>query len=487
MGRHQALIPIGVGAGLFGAAALAGPLLAAGGVLAVALAAAVYVWPIIGLGMMVISGTALQILGSENVTGLPLSFSKIAGALTLSVWLARSILQRIPITWSPLLPALAAFVFAVWAAGFVSPDAGEAREGVMRYIQLALLTFMIANIAGENERTLDLAVIALTASMTVSATIGLMEFLLPSLALESDDPSQGGGNIGAVIDRDSLDGVDIKRVTGGVSESNWFSYMLVAVVPVNLYLFHRYAGRAARFLILAAATLQSIGIVISLTRSGIMALGVTVAWLALRGRLPAKPLLMVAFLSAVGFLAWNPAGLERIYSIEYAREGGSTNLRAYLLRGGAALVQERPVTGWGYNQFGANFMKWLASEPSLPDEISAWERDMENRVAQGIERIEWIMPHNTAVQVWVEFGLPGMVAFCTLYVLMLLDLRLVLRLGDPPRGLLADCLVASALGFLVCAIFGHLALAKIIWMLAGYSAALRRVAFDPATKQGATA
>jgi O-antigen ligase len=160
-------------------------------------------------------------------------------------------------------------------------------------------------------------------------------------------------------------------------------------------------------------------------------------------------------------------------------------MRAYLLRGGAALVQERPITGWGYNQYGANFLRWLSDEPDLPGEIMAWERHMEDRIAQGIERPEWIMPHNTAVQVWVEFGLLGILAFSAFYLLMLRDLRLVRRFGDPPRSLLADCLVASSLGFLVCAAFGHLALAKTIWILAGYAAAVRRVAFDPAARGNA--
>ncbi len=45
-----------------------------------------------------------------------------------------------------------------------------------------------------------------------------------------------------------------------------------------------------------------------------------------------------------------------------------------------------------------------------------------------------------------------------------------------PQQLLADCLVAASLGFLVCSMFGHLALAKVVWLLAGYAAALRRVA-----------
>lgn len=478
MAQPRPLIPAAVGLGLFSAAALVGPMIAAGGILAVGLAAAIYAWPIIGLGLMVLSGSALQILGSEQITGLPASLGKIAGALTLLVWLLRSVLLRIPVTWSPQMPALLGFIAAVCAAGLVAPDRGEAMEGVFRYAQLALLTLMIANIAGESQRALDLSVIAFTACMTLSALIGLAEFTLPSLTLESDDPSQDGSNIGAIVDRDSLDGVEIKRVSGGVSEANWFSYMLVAVVPLNLYLFHRFAGRAARLAILAAATLQSVGIVISFTRSAIIALAFTTIYLVIRGRLPLKPLLLAGFVGAAGFVAWNPAGLERIYSIDYAQKG-STNYRAFLLSGAAALVKERPVRGWGYNQFGPNFMIWLRTQSDLPEEITAWERQIEDRVASGAERAEWIMPHNTLLQVWVEFGLAGLLAFGALLLLLVRDLRQALRVGDAPQRLLADCLIGSTLGFVVCAAFGHLALAKIVWMLAGYAAALRRVAFAP--------
>ncbi|MBR0670937.1 glycosyltransferase [Neoroseomonas soli] len=149
MGKHGAVIPFGVGFGLFSAAAVAGPAIAAGGVLAVALAAAIYGWPVVGLCLMVLSGTALQILGSEHITGLPLSLGKIAGGATVSIWLLRSVVRRIPATWSPQVIALAGFLLAVWASGFVSPDPAESREGLFRYIQLALLTVMIANIAGD--------------------------------------------------------------------------------------------------------------------------------------------------------------------------------------------------------------------------------------------------------------------------------------------------------------------------------------------------
>lgn len=472
------MMPALVGAALFAATMVAGPTMAAGAVLGVGLAAAIYMRPVFGLGLMLLSGTALQILGSAHIIGAPVSLNKIAGAATVGVWTVRSILLRVPITWSPQMPALFCFIFAVWASSLVSPDQAESMEGLSRYIQLALLTFMIANIAGESERTLDISLIALTASMSLSAIIGLMEFLLPGLSIESDDPSLVQGNIGAIIDRDSLEGTVVKRITGGLSEANWFSYTLAAVVPINLYLFHRFRQQGARCLILMAATLQCVGIVLSFTRSALIAMAVTIAYLVMRGRLPLKPLLVAGMMGAGGFIVWNPAGLERVYSVAYA-EQGSTPHRVYLFLGGVALVQERPIIGFGYNQYGPNFHRWLRTVPEVPEYVEQWERALEDRVASGDERFEWVMPHNTVLQIWVEFGLLGLITFGALYALMMHDLRQARRYGDPLRQLLADCLLASAVGFMVCALFGHLAMTKIVWMLAGFAAALRRVAIAP--------
>lgn len=469
------LIPVAVGAGLFTASALLGPVLAAGGVLAVALAALIYALPVVGLAFMLVSGTVLQVLGAEHIIGLPLSLNKIAAGMTLAVWALRSVLFRTPMTWSPQMPAMVCFIVAVAIAALVSPDGAESMDGLTRYVQVALLMVLIANIAGESRRALDLSCVALTAALTASAILGFMEFFLPALAIDYDDPRLMLGNIGAVIDSDSLEGVEIKRVTGGLGDSNWFGYTLVCVLPVNLYLYHRYPATWARLLILCGSSLQSMGIVLSFTRSAIIAAVVSILWLVIRGRLPLKPLLVATTVGIAGLLLWNPAGLQRIYSTSYAQEG-STPIREYMLRGAWELIQDRPIAGYGFGQFGPNLRDWLAKQPSLPPYVEAWESDLEQRVATDVDRYEWVNAHNTYAQLWVEFGLPGMLAFAALYGLMFRDLYLVDRAGDPDWSLLADCLVAAAIGFLVCCAFGSLLLIKVAWIVTGFAAALRRVA-----------
>jgi len=95
-------------------------------VLGVALGAAIYAMPIIGLTLMVLAGTALQILGSEHAGGLPVSLGKIAGALTLATWAARSVLHRRPAPWSPQMLALMAFLAAIFLAVIAAPGKEDA-------------------------------------------------------------------------------------------------------------------------------------------------------------------------------------------------------------------------------------------------------------------------------------------------------------------------------------------------------------------------
>lgn len=484
MPRSGALIPAAVGGGLFAAAAVAGPVVATGGILALGLVAAIYAMPGIGLAFMLVTSTVLQVPGSEQVTGLPLSLNKIAGAVTLAAWAARSITHRVPITWSPQMPALFAFLAVVAMSGFVSANATEYMRGLTLYLQLAALMIMVANIAGENERALDWACIALSVAMAASTLLALAEFLLPALAIEDSERGTGEVGIGARVDGGSLDGVDIKRVTGGLEDANWFGFTLVGVIPVNLYLFSRFTTTGARLAILAMTGLQCTGIVLSLTRSAVIGFAVTILCLVLRRRLPLGPLLAALLVGGIGVVAWNPAGLERIYSVSYAETGGSTPVRSSYLQGGIALIRDRPFFGYGYSQFGPYLFDWFRTQPRLPPDVLAYESETLRRTAIGEDRLELINAHNLVVQVWVEFGLFGVLSFAALCALIFHDLALVRRHGTPHQALLADCLFASSVGFLACGVFGAVMLIKVPWILAGLAAALRRVAFTSTVAPG---
>lgn len=481
MNRSNLLIIAIVGIVLFGLSAAAGPMIGTGLFAGLALIAVIFAYPIVGLGLMLLAGTALQVLGSGHIIGLPVSLNKIAGASTLVAWLLRTMLDRDPLTYSPQLFAFGAFMLSIGLSTLMAPDYDLAREGFSRNFELLLLFVIVANIAGRSASRLDATCLALTACMTASAIIGLLEFFVPALSIESDDPSLVQGALGAIIDRDSLDGVEIKRITGGLSDSNWFAYTLAAVIPLNLYLWQRYSVLIIRLMVLGAAILQSVGIVLSYTRSALLALVAVVLVLTLKRRLALGPVLAAAIVGSMAVIIWNPPGLQRVFSTQYLREG-STPLRLYLLQGAFALFQQRPLTGYGYSQFGPNFHDWLLGR-SIGGWVAAWEQELERRVTAGEEKYEWVMPHNTVMQIATEYGLIGLVPFTAVLVFLFRDLNVAHRFGTPRQVLLSDCIAAGVAGLFVCAMFGHLALLKIMWIMPGLAAALRRVALSPEAQQ----
>ncbi len=149
--------------------------------------------------------------------------------------------------------ALMAFLAAIVLAVVAAPGKEDAVEGLTRYVQLILLTLMIANIAAESERALDHACHRPDRMHVV---------------VQLDQPgrvpaAQPGHRIRST--RALYKGVSAQLSTGirwtapkssgspaGCLESNWFAYTLVAVLPVNLYLFFRFAGPIARLLVLSA-------------------------------------------------------------------------------------------------------------------------------------------------------------------------------------------------------------------------------------------
>jgi O-antigen ligase len=481
MNKSDLFIVLSVGIVLFGLTAVAGPTIGMGMFVGLALITVIFAYPMVGLGLMLLAGTALQVLGSGHIIGLPVSFGKIAGASTLVAWLLRTMLDREPLTYSPQLLAFGCFLLGVGLSTLTASDPDVAWEGLSRNLELFLLLLIVASIAGQSAGRLDATCLALTACMTASAIIGLLEFFVPSLSIESDDPSLVQGALGAVIDRDSLEGVEIKRITGGLSDSNWFGYTLAAVIPLNLYLWQRYSALAIRVMILAAATLQSAGIVLSYTRSALLALVAVVVVLTLKRRLALGPVLAAALVGSIAVVIWNPAGLQRVYSTGYLREG-STPLRSYLLQGAFELFQQQPLTGYGNSQFGPNFHDWLLGQ-SVSESIANWHQELERRVASGEEKYEWVMPHNTALQIATEYGLIGLVPFTAVFVFVFRDLNVARHFGTPRQALLSDCLTAGMVGLFVSTMFGHLALLKIIWIIPGLAAALRRVALSPGIEQ----
>ena len=472
------------GGALVALVALTGLLYAGGttvlvGLAGLVLVVAIFTWPTVGLALLMLTGTSLQISQSAHLTGLPFSLSKIFGVLTLLSWIIWLMRRRAAFTFSPQMIALAALTGVMALSALIMPDREQSLIGLSRISQLILLYLLLANLAAER-RTLIGFCAMLTGAATLSSLIGLAEHFLPALELQSGDPElmQGAaqGTLGAEVEYDSVQSGPLKRVTGGLGFPNWFAYFLASAIPMNIAWWWASRDIVARLCVLLMTGLHLVGMVLSYTRSGIIALGVAVLYLAVKKRIPAGHIWLVFVLVTLGSVVWLPSGfLERTFSIEFLKEG-STPVRRALIEKSFGMLRERWLLGYGFWGYGPEFMRRLQPEDDVIEPNSVWE--FINNVESGKEDVHTILPHNLYLEVGVSYGLLGLSAFLAFLWCVFRDLNIAERHGDPLERDVAVCLKAGLVAFAVSGLWGHILTMKIVWILGGLAAALRRVVLD---------
>jgi O-Antigen ligase len=432
-------------------------------------------WPIIGLFMVIMCATCLQVYGDGNLTGLPISGGKLFGVLTFGMWLMKVARDRAPLTYSPQMKALIWYVAAMTlVALLVHPSEPSDENGFMRFLQVGLVYWLVANIAGVDRRSLLFTCGAVTLGLALCSVIGTLEHFVPSFSIEFDDPALQAGAVGAIIDRDSLEGVELRRITGGLGDSNWLAVTLATILPLNIFWWRMARGWMTRCLSLAAAGLQALALVLSYTRSGFLGLFVAVIYLTWRRVIPVSTIFKGGAIVVLVGLIWLPPGfMERVLSLNYL-QNGSTPMREDLTGTALQFALEHPILGYGYGQFGVKFIETINTNVS--SRIGAWGFELARAIEDGREEKHNIGAHNLYLEIMVEYGLVGLVPFVAFMLLAIADCRVATPRTDPELELLGLCLAAGLISFMVCGMFVHAKYLKILWIVAGLAAAYRRVA-----------
>jgi O-antigen ligase len=368
--------------------------------------------------------------------------------------------------------ALAVLGAVVALSTLIMPDREQSLIGLFRVLQLILLYLLLANLAAER-RTLIWFCAILTGAATLSSLIGLAEHFLPGLELQTGDPELEQGTLGAEVEYDTVKSGALKRVTGGLGFPNWFSYFLASAIPMNVAWWWASRDVVVRVPLLLFTCLHLVGMALSYTRSGLVALGAAVVYLAAKRRLPVGAVWATVLLIVLGSVIWLPSGfIERTFSLEFLREG-STPVRRALIEKSIDMIRDRWLLGYGFWQYGPEFMRRLQPEDDVMEPNSV--REFVANVEAGIEDVHTILPHNLYFEVAVSYGLLGLSAFLAFLWCAFRDLSVAERRGDPLERDLAVALKAGLLAFTVSGMWGHILTMKIVWILAGLAAALRRV------------
>jgi O-antigen ligase len=374
-----------------------------------------------------------------------LSLAKIAGLLLAISWLATITSRRDTPSLAREQPWIAAALvaFAAWTAlsFFWSASHADAVTSLFRYLP-NLLLFPIAYSAIRERKHAFAIVMVLIGGAALAAAAGVL----------SPPPNPGA--------------FDPARATGTVGDAN----ELAAALVVGLFLssamlFDRARPALLRMLCACTAILCLGGIVLSLSRGGLVALGfAAVVAVVVAGRWRAP--MLAAAAAVCGSAIFYFVALASLPARERVTEVGTGTGRTDLWTVGLRMVRSHPFDGVGVGNFQDASIHYLL-QPGL------------------IHRADFIITtpkiaHNTYLQAFAELGIPGGVLFLVIVgagaTCALQAARIAANKGQIELELLARGLFIGTAGFLAASFFISENYSKLMWILLALGPAMLAIA-----------
>jgi O-antigen ligase len=372
----------------------------------------------------------------------PVGVTKLFGLLLAISWLAKVATstradRRAFLVDHPTLSfALLSFVVWVGLSSVWAESQTNSGEALLRFA-LNVLLFPIAYAAVRTRTHVVWVLSALVAGAIASALVGM---------------ASGGGI----------------RLTGAAVESNELAATLVAGLALAGGLAAAAASSSARGFALGAAALCALGVFLTASRAGLLAIGVVlVAALFFAGRLrgPAIAGGAIVVVACLGYFAAlaPPEARERVTSLE-------TTGRADVWTVAWRMVEANPMIGVGANNFTNSSVHYLLE----PGEI---------------ERSDFIVDepkvtHNIYLQMLAELGIVGLALFLAIFLASLrfsLDAANRFRqIGDRRGELLSRGVLLALIGLLTADFFASTQFNNQLWFLLALAPALAAIARDSA-------
>ena len=423
--------------------------------IAAALGLAFVVIAIVNLAAGVAIFCLLAFLELAPVVGGPVfSFAKLAG-LTLAIsWIAvvasdtrgeRLIFSRhAALTGTTALFIAWALISSSWAE-----DPGVAASSAQRFALNALLIPIVYTAITEAKHVRGVAA-ALAAGGAAAAVYGLS--VIPSAAEASDSVTAAA---------------DLNRITGTVGDPNLLaSLLLVGMIMAIALALDRHRAAAGRVLCAGVATVCFIAAVATVSRGGIIALGVAlIATVAFAGKRRGRAVVGIAIFATLAVtyvLAF--ASESQIARLENA-DGGSG--RTDIWKVGWRMVEANPGHGVGAGNFNVSSVHYLLVEPGA--------------VARSSYIVDTpAVAHNMYLEVLAELGIPGLALF--LLILIICTAAAVRaasafdRCGEDGLALIARGVAISLCSMMAADFFLAAEYGKLLWLLLSLGPALLAVA-----------
>ncbi|HEX7059062.1 MAG TPA: O-antigen ligase family protein [Solirubrobacterales bacterium] len=416
-------VPIGLLAG-------ADPKLALVAVLALGFAAVVLTDLTLGLCMFAV----ISFLDVLPFGGIALTFAKVAGFLLVLSWMAgRAEHADRRGEYFGVHPVLTYLIIAFLAWGLSSmlwaEDPSSVMSAMIRY-GLNLALFVIVFAAVRSERAVTWVAASFLIGSLVAAAFGL---LTPA------DPASAD---------------DISRLGGGGNDPNELAAVLVTGIVFAAAFLAGDFPPLLRLLAIGAMGVCATGVLLSFSRTGLVALAVALMAAVLFGGRWRQGALVLLIVLAGGVTIYiasfaGEAQRERVTKLD----GGTGRQDIWTV--GMRMIEANPTSGVGAGNFPVSSVHYLL-QPGA------------------IERAEFIVDtpkvaHNIFIEVWAELGLVGFALFMAIVgssvTFAARAARAFKRMGNERMELFARAILVSQLAFLSAGFFLSEEFSKQLWLL----------------------
>ncbi len=268
--------------------------------------------------------------------------------------------------------------------------------------------------------------------------------------------------LGALNDDFTMGRMGVDVASSEIQNPNDFAAHLILMLPVVAFWGFRKGRTILHKLIASGCMALCLRLVLSSgSRGGLLSLGFTAIYLVITGssRIRAAILVGVPVLALAALLFVPRDSLTRLATLVSSSAAAkdseaveSSQARLALLRESLRFSVEHPLTGIGPGEF----MDFQAQ-----DAADQGQRGM------------WHVTHNSYTQVSSECGIPAFVLYISALAVTLLNLRKIVKTGDPELAPVASTILVMYVGFGVCIFFLSMAYAVHILILSALTVSMK--------------
>jgi len=403
-----------------------------------------------------------------RVHELPSLLQLLVLPLFLSGWAGRDGAGLRRTAREPLTILLVLYALVLLFSTALARDRGLADERVFENLK-ALAVYVLVAMLASSAALIKRGVWTLLGAGALLGGLGVVQSLTGNF-------SQEYGGLARIKNAQIYGDVFEPRIAGPLGDPNFFAQILLVLAPLALAVAWDEKRRSRKVLALASAAVIVAGTALTYSRGGALALACVLALSLLARRVHLRQVAIGAALVALLALVL-PAGFaSRLTTIEQILPGGEEALhpdssfekRKLLTTVAWRIFLDHPVLGVGAANYTRHFDDYAG-------EVGFASRDYE-------EPDERHYPHNLYLEIGAETGLLGLIAFGAATLVSLADLRRAraafLGSGDAPSAGLARGFEIALVGYLLSSLFLHGHFQRYLWLLFGFSAALKRASAE---------